>query len=214
MTPSSSFLIAANAAWADGTDVGGWIADRLAPFGPSVEHATPLGYAAYAVVPIVPDDDGEPFETLRSLGPVLDTLDAFTGNQPVHTAMWDGWSWWYETGTTPRPSGVGVLWNQDGPPPSPEEIARARDNARDRVARDMVEYPDVAPLALPYRRYYVWTGPLQSATAFQAWLHNPPSLIWPNDRSWFVSIPIYTFEIAIAGSDAVIDAILADAKLD
>jgi hypothetical protein len=128
--------------------------------------------------------------------------------------MWDGWGWWYETGTTPRPGGVGVYWNQDGPQPSPEEIERARADARDEVARDMVEYPHTAPLELPDRRYYVWTGPLRSATAFHEWLHNPPSLIWPDDRSWFVGVPIYTTEIAIAGSLPVIDAIVGDPKLD
>jgi hypothetical protein len=78
----------------------------------------------------------------------------------------------------------------------------------------MVEYPDVAPLDLPNRRYYVWTGPLRSATAFDAWLHDPPSLVWPADRAWFVGIPIYTFEIAIAGSVAVVDAILGDPQLN
>jgi hypothetical protein len=80
MTVSSRHLAAAGATWVDGPEVGGWIAERLGPFGPSVGHAAPLGYAAYAVVPIVPEDDGEPFETLGALGPVLDDLEAFTGH--------------------------------------------------------------------------------------------------------------------------------------
>jgi hypothetical protein len=214
MTVSSRQLAAAGAMWVDGPEVGGWIAERLAPFGPSVGHAAPIGYAAYAVVPIVADDDGEPFETLRALEPVLGALEASTQDQRVHTAMWDGWGWWYETGTTPRPAGVGVYWDQDGPQPSPNEIERARADARDKVADAMVEYPDAAPLELPERRYYVWTGPLRSATAFHDRLHDPPSLIWPDDRAWFIGIPIYTFEIAIAGSLPVIDAIVADPMLN
>jgi hypothetical protein len=145
---------------------------------------------------------------------VLSRLDAVTGDQSVYTAMWDGWGWWYQTGTTPRPGGVGVFWDEEGPEPSRDEIERARADARDEVARDMVEYPDVAPLDLPNRRYYVWTGPLLSATAFHARLHDPPSLIWPRDRSWFVGIPIYTFEIVIAGSSSMVDAVLDDSKLD
>ena len=50
-------LVAVDAAWDDGPDPGRWIADRLGPFGPSVGHAVPLGYAAHAVVPIPADED-------------------------------------------------------------------------------------------------------------------------------------------------------------
>jgi hypothetical protein len=211
---SSPHLAAAGAAWTPGPTVGGWIAPRLGPFGPSVGHAVPLGYEAYAVVPIVPREDGEPEETLGALDPLLEVLAPFTGGQPVHTAMWDGWGWWHPTGTAPRPAGVGVHWDPDGPQPSPEELARLRAEAQAEVARDMVEVPDVAPLDLPHRRYHVWTGPLRSAAALRSWLHNPPSLIWPRDRSWFVGIPIYTFEIAVGGASPVIDAILAERELN
>ena len=78
----------------------------------------------------------------------------------------------------------------------------------------MVEFPDVTPLELPARRYYAWTGPLQSATAFREWLHSPPSLIWPTDRAWFIGIPIHTAEIAVGGSVAMIDAIISDPVID
>jgi hypothetical protein len=174
LTVSSPHLDAAGATWTPGPAVGGWIAPQLGPFGPSVSHATPLGYEAYAVMPTVPHDDGEPEETLSSLDPVLETLARFTDGQPVHTAMWDGWDWWYPTGTVPHPTGIGVFWDPDGPRPSPEELERARAHVRADVARDMVEIPDVAPLDLPHRRYYVWTGPLHSATAFRGSLHAPP----------------------------------------
>lgn len=207
LTVTSPHLDAAGAAWTDGPSAGGWIAPRLAPFGPSVGHAVPLGCEAYAVVPIVPHDDGEPEETLGSLDPVLDVLARFNGDQPVHTGIWEGWGWWYPTGTAPHPTGVGVAWTGDG---ARDEI----EQARAAVARDMVEVPDVAPLDLPHRRYYVWNGPLRGATALRGWLHNPPSLIWPQDRSWFVVIPIYTAEIAIAASAKVIDAILAVPNLN
>jgi hypothetical protein len=60
----------------------------------------------------------------------------------------------------------------------------------------------------------VWTGPLRSAGAFRARLHSPPSLSWPRDRSWFVGIPIHTFEIAVAGSLPIIEAIVGEPKLD
>jgi hypothetical protein len=43
--------------------------------------------------------------------------------------------------------------------------------------------------------------------------HDPPSLVWPEDRSWFVGVPIYTNEIAVAGTTVVIDALMADPQL-
>ncbi len=44
--------------------------------------------------------------------------------------------------------------------------------------------------------------------------HNPPSLIWPEDRSWFVGAPIYTNEIGVAGTTVVVDAVVAHPRLN
>jgi hypothetical protein len=57
VTVVSPHLVAVDAAWDDGPYAGGCISDRLGPFGASVGHAVPLGYPAYAVVPIPPYDD-------------------------------------------------------------------------------------------------------------------------------------------------------------
>jgi hypothetical protein len=54
----SRHLLAVGAAWDDGPQAGTWIADRLGPFGPGVGHAMPIGYPAYAIVPIQWDDEG------------------------------------------------------------------------------------------------------------------------------------------------------------
>ena len=117
------------------TDAGRWIADRLAPFGPSVGHAVPLGYAAYGVVPVPWDDDADddhgPLSVIEVL---LDMLARFTGGQPVRCGMWDGWSWWYATGTDPRiNTGVGVSWPERYRP-TQEAIGRARAEAQRVVA--------------------------------------------------------------------------------
>jgi hypothetical protein len=37
---------------------------------------------------------------------------------------------------------------------------------------------------------------------------------WPDDRSWFVGLPIYTNEIAVAGTAAMADALLVAPRLD
>ena len=110
VTVVSPHLVAFDAAWDDGPDAGGWIADRLGPFGASVGHAAPLGYPAYAVVPIPFDDESETdLGPLTAIEALLDVLGPFTGNQPVHCGMWEGWAWWYDTGADPRTAaGMGV----------------------------------------------------------------------------------------------------------
>jgi hypothetical protein len=214
----SMHLVAVDAVWDDGPDAGRWIADRLAPFGPSVGHAVPLGYAAYAVVPIPADDEPEgdrgPLSVIEAL---LDVLGPFTGDQPVHSGIWEGWGWWYDTGADPRKAaGMQVLiaFPEGEDRPAQDEIDRVVAEAREEMAAQRVECPDVEPLDLPNRRYYLWTGPLRSALAFRHEPHNPPSLIWPEDRSWFVGAPIYTDEIAVAGTAAVLDAVVADPRLN
>jgi hypothetical protein len=59
VTVVSPDLLAVGAAWEDGAGAGSWIAERLGPFGGAVGHAVPLGYEAYAVVPIAFADESE-----------------------------------------------------------------------------------------------------------------------------------------------------------
>jgi hypothetical protein len=214
-TVVSPHLLAVGAAWDDGPGAGAWIEDRLGPFGPSVGHAVPLGYEAYAVVRIPPDDEHTNDGSVPTIEATLDVLDPFTGDQPVHFGMWDGWSIWYDTGTDPRAGlAVGVYWSEEDDPPTHAELDRARAEGRELFAAERVECPDADPLVLPHRRYYLWTGPLRAATAFRHEPHSPPSLFWPDDRSWFVGIPIYTNEIAVAGTAAMIDGLLAAPPLN
>jgi hypothetical protein len=218
VTVVSPHLLAVDAAWDDRPDAGGWIAGRLGPFGASVGHAVPLGYEAYAVVPIPPAADlHADRESLPVIEALLDVLGPFTGHQPVHFGMWEGWSWLYDTGGDPRtPAGmaVSIAWPEGDDRPAQEEIDRALADTREELAAQRVECPDVEPLDLPHRRYCLWTGPLRSAMAFRHEPHNPPSLIWPEDRSWFVGAPIYTNEIAVAGTTVVVDAVVADPRLN
>ena len=200
--------------WEDGPDAGGWIADLLGPFGPTVADAVPLGYRAHAIVPVPvppPDDPQEHPGYVPTIEALIGVLASFTPRQHVHCAMWEGWSWWYPSGADPRTApgmAARVVW-PSGDEPSQEERDRARAEAREAMAAERVEQPNVRGLELPYRTYYVWRGPLESITAFRHHPHNPPSLIWPEDRSWFVGIPIYSDDIAIGGSDVLIDALSA-----
>jgi hypothetical protein len=75
VTVVSPHLVAVDAAWDDGPAAGGWIADRLGPVGASVGHAVPLGYPAYAVVPIPSDGDLIDGGCLSVIDALLDVLD-------------------------------------------------------------------------------------------------------------------------------------------
>jgi hypothetical protein len=55
---------------------------------------------------------------------------------------------------------------------------------------------------------------LRSVLALRHQGFAPPSLIWPRDRSWFAGAPIYTDEFAVAGPDALVDAVVADERLN
>jgi hypothetical protein len=214
VTVVSPHLLAVGAAWDTGPDSGAWILDRLGPFGPSVGHAVPLGYEAYAVLPIPTDDAQSERGSVPIIEALLDTLDRFTGDQPVHFGIWEGWPIWYDTGTVPRAGvAIGVYWSEDDDPPTRDELEQARAEGRELVAPQRVETPDADPLDLVHRRYYLWTGPLRSATAFRHEPHSPPSVIWPEDRAWFAGVPIYTNEIAVAGSTVLIDALIAEPRL-
>lgn len=211
----SPHLTACGASWDDGSVVGGWIAERLGPFGSSVGHAVPRGYEAYAIarIPEISEDDpseGDP--SVPTLAAIVETLRPFGGDDRVHCAMWDGFSFWYDTGGDPvkaASKGMGMAWFGDRPPTQAEND-RARAAAAVESARDLVERPDAKRLRLPHRDYYVWTGPPRSVAA----LPEAPSLVWPGNRSWCVGAPIYTFDIAIGGADAHIDAVCTDPRLD
>jgi len=209
----SDKLPQAGAAWDDDPSAGAWIEPLLAGFGTSIGENLPAGYPAHAVVPI-PDVD-VPVDSLPDDLAWLDTLlaviEPFTGDQPVHCGLWEGWAELYDRGADPRIApgmAVHVAW-PDGERPSEAEQAAARRRAQERLAELRVERPAAKPLELPHRRYHLWTGPLRSVTAFRGLIAAPPSLIWPEDRSWFVSVPIYSREAAVGGPEALVDAVVA-----
>ncbi|WP_448060777.1 hypothetical protein [Cellulomonas hominis] len=216
----SPYLEAAGASWDDGPEAGAWIGERLGPFGASLGHAVPSGYEAYAVVPVPPDDEDAadphglaPYRTLEAL---LTVLAPVTGDQRVHCGLWTGWGFLRSAGEDPRTAlgmSVMVAWAPEGGRPSAEEIDRLRAEAVERMAATRVERPAADVLELPHRAYHLWTGPLRAALALRHQQHELPSLVWPQDRSWFVGAPIYTNELAVGGSRAVVAAVLADPRL-
>ncbi|WP_028063229.1 hypothetical protein [Solirubrobacter soli] len=170
--------------WDDGPEAGAWIASRLGPFGAALGHAVPLGYEGYAIVPIPWDEDEDDDAESPSITVTDALLDVLA---PV-------------TGDQPVHCGLwdGWGWLAD---------------AGEQIAAHQLERPAADPLELPHRRYHLWSGPLRSVLALRDDGAAPPSLIWPEDRSWFVGVPIYTNEIAVGGGAELIEAILADPRL-
>ena len=168
-----------------------------------------------------PDEDpaGHPGAALGALEALLDVLGPFTGEQPVHAGMWDGWGWWYDSGADPRTNaamGLGLAWPVGEPRPTQGEIDRLLADTREHVAAELVERPD---LGRPQASEWVPIPLVDGAAAavsrdrFRHQPQDPPSLIWPEDRSWFVGAPIYTNGIAIAWREVVVDAAIADPRL-
>ncbi len=219
----SDALARAGATWDADPSAGAWIAPLLGDFGPTLAATVPRGYAAHAVVPIVRHvEPWTPDEAMAWLDALLDVLEPSTGDQPVHCGLWEGWGWLYDHGADPaRASGTAALVRSPDRPSWWDVRARLRawsERAEGKAAGDAwlaevgVERPASRPLAHPHRNYYLWTGPLRSVAALRHW-PDPPSLVWPEDRSWFVAVPIYTREAAVGGSPGLIDAVLAEPRL-
>jgi hypothetical protein len=210
----SPHLAAGGAVWVDGPDTGSWISERLGRFGPSVGHAVPLGYPAYAIVPLPRDEGAQDDRAPATVDHLLDVVEPFTGDQLVHSAIWDGGPVWYPTGTDPRETvQISPFWTE-GERPTQQELSRMRAVGIDTAVGELVECPDTRPLELPFRRDYVWSGPLRSVLALRHHDYAPPSLIWPQDRAWFLGAPIDTDEIAVAAPVPLADAVLAEPHLN
>lgn len=218
----SDALARAGATWDADPSAGAWIAPLLGEFGSTIAAGVPRGYAAHAVVPTEGDGPYTPSESMDWLDALLDVLEPFTGDQRVHCALWEGWGWLYDHGVDPRRapgmSAFALLaesvpwWDVRGRVRARAARRSAQARAEDRLADRRVERPAARPLEHPGRSYYLWTGPLRAVTALHDW-PDPPSLVWPDDRSWFLSVPEYTREAAVAGAPELISAVLADQRL-
>lgn len=77
-------------------------------------------------------------------------------------------------------------------------------------------------LRLAHRDYLLFVGPLAGAGRWGATPYaldiprhiNSPNLLWPEDHSWFVATEIDQEWTGVAGSAALIDAVLADPRLE
>lgn len=210
-------LARAGARWDDDPGAGEWVAPLLGEFGPTLGHAVPQAYAAYAVVPLPRDDDGDlDLDAIPArLDALLEVLDPWTARATLHGTLWEGWASLYDQGGGVRSSGTAVMlaWDREGPDPTAEELAEARREAERELLDRLVARPTADRLRLPHRNYHLWTGSRRSVAALLG-LVELPSHVWPEHRRWFLGLPIYTAEVALGGPAELVGAVLADARLE
>ncbi|MFE6971398.1 hypothetical protein [Isoptericola sp. NPDC057653] len=210
-------LARAGARWDDDPSAGEWILPLLGDFGPTLGHAVPQRYAAYAVVPLSRDDEGDvdPDGIAERLGVLLDALAPWTGERVLHGTLWEGWPSLYDRAGGVGSSGtaVGLAWDPDGPEPTAEELSLARRAAEADLLAELVARPSAERLRLPHRDYHVWTGTTRSVIALRD-VVELPSHVWPEHRAWFLGAPIYTAEVAVGGPADLVDAVLAEERLE
>jgi hypothetical protein len=103
-------------------------------------------------------------------------------------------------------------------------ILRAHTSSADRCVfgvwegyggMDMVPFVGRAARAqCPHRDYALFSGPIDGFFAFCRSPWEPPSIWWPEDRTWFVSTDIDLDGTYVGGSSACIETILGDQALE
>ena len=76
---------------------------------------------------------------------------------------------------------------------------------------DVVLPPAVHLIDLPYRRFALLSG---SVADIDGWTGAPPAFVWPADRSWCFTSDVDPHWAGIGGSQAAVDAVIADPGLD
>jgi hypothetical protein len=142
----------------------------------------------------------------QALGPLLDVLTPFTGDQYCYQALWEGWGWL--TGAV-----AFLTFSASGGPRQP---APTRATPPDVLEQAL----NAARLRLPGRDYLIFTGALPAALGMghqvtQEWFDpQSPNLLWPADRSWCLASEIDFDSTLLAGPAELIDAVLASPALE
>jgi hypothetical protein len=171
--------------------------------------------AQFHSIALPPTDPGEP-PPYQSQGPRAGSLDrsdaeVLTGILRDWTAtpedcwfcVWDGYGW--ETGRLL----FSVASSSTGQPP-----ATAAPPRQDPVPQPVLEGPRVE---LPKRSYLLYQGPAEAALtlpALEGAFEQCPNLWWPADRAWCVASEIDLPWTYIGGPRGLIDAILADERVE
>lgn len=142
------------------------------------------------------------------LGAILDVLGGFSDGEPdCFHAMWEGWGWLH-------PGGWALLVATDDPSRSAPPHEELQPNA---LSADVLAGPR---LDLPARSYLLFRGPLHAALRMghqvtSDWfVPQPPSLLWPADRSWCLATEIDFDSTLVGGPRELVDALTREPSLE
>lgn len=164
-----------------------------------VDSMVPAVFGAYVLVlyPLYDDDDVPVRWADWPVQPVpIDVQDSFGGNPrsvlPLMSAALRSAT------TTPDECRFGI-WTGNDSSQIPDQLGPVLDWPRG------------------LRDYYLYRGPLDAALTYgndvtDSWLG--PNQIWPADRAWFFAADIDPAFAVVGGSEALIDAVLADRALE
>lgn len=116
-------------------------------------------------------------------------------------ALWDGHGWIH--------GGMAVISATDD---SEADLDPGSGSVPPAYPREIIDGPR---LRHPFRDYILFSGPLSRATHLgcDPWRQSP-NLFWPDDRSWCVATEIDFDSTLVAGTAAVVDAVLAAPALE
>lgn len=157
-----------------------------------------------------PAGDGLPAEQLAAIAPIL---ASHTGNpEEIFLALWNGLAFIHGGDQ------IEVLVDHDPELSDEENAARhaaANAEAKRPAFSDEVRNGPVLHMGSGYRSYYVFEGtfedlasPLWARTS-EGEQRQAPNIAWPADRAWLLSTELYEDSSIVAGSRALVDALLA-----
>jgi hypothetical protein len=210
--PGSSLRLSSNPGAA------AWLRRRLGAFGTGVGSVVPLGYPAYARILHRTED-------ARGTRRRWTEVAASTGSSVLPGVLFDEM-------TRGRPIQVDEPAAGTLPPEDLAALVPLLRRHTERPERCWVGVwdgfdpagvdldPTAARVELPGREYVLFTGALEGVLeppwVPAGWEHTPqsPSLWWPDDHAWVVATDVDLDSTYVAGSVALVDAILADAELE
>ena len=151
-----------------------------------------------------PEVGNLPAPTLASL---LDVLARHTAEDECFHAVWDGWGWLDGGGVAYLTVQSGGWGRRAEPPATPPALPA------EVIAGPRLRHPG--------RDYLIFRGPLRAALSIchqhpggEVFWPQSPSILWPADRSWCVATEIDFDSTLVAGSQELIDAVLASPELE
>lgn len=162
-----------------------------------------------------PSGDGLPAADLAAIAPILAAHTQ--AREEIFLALWNGLAFIHGGDR------IEVLYDED-PALSEEENAALRAAANDEAKRpafsEEVRNGDTLQMGSAYRSFYVFEGtfedlasPLWARTS-EGEQRQAPNLAWPADRAWLLSTELYEDSSIVAGSRALIDALLHSPDLE